>query len=397
MDRTDVFVSGAGIAGLVAAAAFAARGFTVAVADPAPPVRDADADGSDLRSTAYLRPATDLFRDAGLWDALAPAATPLRALRVAESRGDPPALVADRLFDASDLGPEPFGWNVPNWLARKTLADRLAGDDRVDLRLGTGVRDVLPRDREAVVTLAGGARIAARLVVAADGRGSPVREGAGIPVRTTRYGQSALAFVAAHDLPHDDVSTEIYRSGGAFTLVPLADRDGRAHSAVVWMEDAAEAARLSALDDAAFDAALQARSCGVLGTIGRVSPVRTWPVVTQEARRLTARRTALVAEAAHVLPPIGAQGLNTSLADVAALVRIAAEAPGDLGGAAMLDRYERARAADVHARATVIDAFNRLCRSGDPLRSALRATGLALVHDLAPLRLSLMRAGLGGA
>ena len=397
MDRTDVFVAGAGIAGLAAAAAFAARGVSVTLADPRPPVGDEGADGSDLRSTAYLSPSVDVFRDAGVWDALAPHATPLAALRVGNCRGTPPRIVTERTFASADLGDTPFGWNVPNWRARRALADRLSGLPGVDLRLGTGVTGVLPRDREAVVTLSDGARVAARLLVAADGRASPVREALGIPVRTTRYGQSALAFVAAHDVPHGEVSTELYLSGGAFTLVPLADRDGRPHSAVVWMEDAEQAERLAALDDAAFDAALTERSCEVLGRLHRVTPVRPWPVVTQEARRLTARRTALVAEAAHVLPPIGAQGLNTSLADVAALVRLAEQGPETLGTPAMLDRYARTRGPDIHARATAIDAFNRLCRSGDPVSAALRSTGLALVHDLAPLRLSLMRAGLGRA
>jgi 2-octaprenyl-6-methoxyphenol hydroxylase len=173
----------------------------------------------------------------------------------------------------------------------------------------------------------------------------------------------------------------------------MADREGRHASAVVWMEDGPRAVSLAALDPVALEAEATTRSAGVLGPLEVVPPVGAWPVLTQVADRLTAPRTALVAEAAHVLPPIGAQGLNVSLADIAVL---AGSLRGDDPGAeAGLAAYARARQADIRVRAAAIDLFNRVCRSGAPPVQALRRAGLSALHDLAPLRRGLMRAGLG--
>ena len=394
MDETDIFISGGGIAGLAAAACFGAAGFRVILADPAPPPQRDD-DRSDLRSTAYLHPSRAILERAGVWSALDPHATPLRGLRVIDTMDRPPRIREDRTFCADELGNEAFGWNVPNWLARQALARRAAEMPGVELRLGTGFAALFAREAGAVVTLTDGSRIAARLAVAADGHASPLREAAGIGVDMRRYGQKALAFAVTHARPHEEVSTEIYAVGGAFTLVPLADHEGWPASAVVWMNDGPEALRLNALDDPAFGAAATERSCGVLGELAPIGSRRLWPVVTQTARALTASRVALVAEAAHVLPPIGAQGLNTSLADIAELVAQAAADPDRLGTQAMLDGYTRARGSDLYRRAGVIDLFNRVCRSDAAPVAALRLAGLRAVHGIAPIRRRVMQAGLG--
>lgn len=395
MEETDIFVSGGGIAGLVTAAAFGQAGFSVILADPAPPPESMEAEGSDLRSTAYLQPSRDLMDKAALWPALEAHAAPLEVLRVIDSVGWPPVERARRDFRADDLSDRPFGWNLPNWLTRKVLAETIAGLPGVRLCLGTGFSSMLAREAEALVTLTDGTRIRARLVVGADGRGSPVREAAGISVSRSGYGQKAFALAARHEQPHENISTEIYNRGGAFTLVPMPDVEGVPCSAVVWMNDGAEAVRLAALEDVPFDAHMTERSLGVLGKLTTIGPRRLWPIITQTADRLTARRTALVAEAAHVLPPIGAQGLNTSLQDVAALVTLAAGDPERLGEAAMLDAYARRRATDIHVRARVIDLFNRVCKSDAPPVQALRLAGLKAVHDIRPVRRAVMQAGLG--
>lgn len=393
--RTDILISGGGIAGLTAAAAFAGAGFSVVVVDPAPPSAAAETEGSDLRSTAFLAPAIALFREAGLWDALLPHAARLDTLRVVDTVGWPPEIRDERAFRAEDVTDGPFGWNLPNWLTRKVLVERLSGFPNVDLQIGTGFSGMLTRESAAIARLSDGSRIEAKLVVGADGRASAVREAAGIGADVTRYGQKALAFAVTHPHPHENTSTELYNEGGAFVLVPLPDHKGGPASAVVWMERGPRALDLAALAPRDLAALATERSCGVLGRLDLASPVRVWPVVTQVADRLTAERTALVAEAAHVLPPIGAQGLNTSLHDVASLVGIAADARDALGAPAMLAAYEAARARDIHLRARVIDLFNRVCRSGEPPLQALRLTGLRMVHDVAPLRRAVMQAGLG--
>ncbi|MEM9427542.1 MAG: FAD-dependent monooxygenase [Pseudomonadota bacterium] len=394
--HTDIFISGGGIAGLSAGIALANAGFRVVLADPAPPASDSDDSKADLRSTAFLQPARGLLEDAGLWPLLEPSATPLEALRVIDLAGAPPKIATERTFSAADLGESAFGWNLPNWLTRKVLTDAAAETPNLELRLGTGFAKLLTRESEALVTLTDGTRLSARLAIAADGRASPLREAAGMPVETTRYGQKALALAVSHPVAHECVSTELYHAGGAFVLVPLPDHKGTPASAVVWMQDGPEAQRLAALDDTAFGAAATERSAHVLGPLTPITARRVWPVITQTAHTLTAERVALIAEAAHVMPPIGAQGLNTSLNDVRALLDAAKADPDALGTAPFLNAYAKARHKDVAARAKVIDGYNRLCRSDAGPAQALRSLGLKLVHDVAPVRRAIMRAGMGG-
>lgn len=386
MDEVDVFISGGGIAGLAAAAGLARAGLEVALADPKP-------GGADLRSTAYLAPGRAFLEELALWDGLADRAMPLEKLRVVDTAGEPPAISADRTFEAAELGLPAFGWNLPNGTVRAAMMEALEAASGVSLFLGVGLDTMTLRETGAVVRLSDGRRLKARLVIGADGRDSPVRRMAGIGATTTRYGQKAIAAVLAHDVPHESISTEVYARGGAFTLVPLPDEDGP-RSALVWMEDGPRAQALAAMTAEDFAAEATARSMGVLGSLTLASERQVWPVVTRTADRLTAQRVALIAEAAHVLPPIGAQGLNTSLADIRALIDAAgAEAPGS---PEMLVRYERERGRDLHLRAKAIDAYNRLCRAGNPVARAVRAAGLKAVYDVAPVRGAVMRAGLGG-
>ena len=407
MERCDILIAGAGLAGLVAATALARDNLSVTVIDPGPkpgpklgpePGTEAERGTHDPRSTAFLRPAQALLNDVGVWAALAPSATPLAQLRIIDTvsapDGGPLHPVETRTFLPEADGP--FGWNLPNGATRATLARRLAATPNVTLRFGAKLTGILARDNHARVSLDDGTRLQARLVIGADGAASAVRQASGIGVQTTRYGQKALAFAVTHSAPHLDVSTEVYASGGAFTLVPLLDRDGQPASAVVWMEDGPRALALAALKRQAFSRAATDRSTGILGDLRLAGDRATFPVISQRADTLSARRVALIAEAAHVLPPIGAQGLNTSLADVAALVALVAADPDALGSTAMLARYERARTTDIRARMAAVDLFNRVCRSGNGWVRRARIEGLRLVHDLDPVRRTIIRAGLGG-
>lgn len=392
---TDVLISGGGVAGLTAAAAFGAAGFSVICVDPAPPVTAEGEAGADMRTTAFLQPARRVLEEAGLWPRLAPHAAALKIMRIVDAGGETPEPRIVRDFHAGEIGEEPFGWNFPNWLLRREMVARIAELPNVDFRPGTATQSVLTRQGEARVTLTRGAQVSARLLVAADGRASPVRAALGIGVKTIRYGQKALAFAVTHPVPHDNVTTEIHRSGGPFTLVPLPDRDGRPCSAVVWMERGPEALRLAALPAEAFEAEMFARSAGLFGPLTLVTRRSVWPIISQIAERFEAERTALLAEAAHVVPPIGAQGLNMSLADLACLLDLARAAPERLGERAMLTAYHRRRWPEVKARVTGIDLLNRTSMiSARPLRD-LRAGALNTLYSLAPVRRTLMKAGLG--
>ncbi len=404
MDRidTDILVVGGGAAGLTAACLFAAEGLRTLCVDAAPPAVDAGAPGADLRTAALLTPSVAALRRAGAWDRLAPQASPLAVMRLADA-GGPAEEVRDTAdFEAAELQAEPFGWNLPNTAIRAALLARLEELPNAALRAPAALSRLTIRDGAALAALSDGAQVRARLVVAADGRVSRARDLAGLSVRRWSYGQKALVFAVTHARPHQNVSTEIHRSGGPFTLVPLPDApDGAHRSSVVWMEAgprAADLARLAAEDAPAFAAALNARACGVLGPVRLASRVALWPIVSQLAPRLDGPRTALMGEAAHVVPPIGAQGLNMSIADADALARLAGEAHRtgrDPGDPRLLARYHRLRWPAMAARVAGVDALNRAAMAESQVLRDLRRMGLRAIHDLSPIRQAAMRLGMG--
>ncbi|MEX0318381.1 MAG: UbiH/UbiF family hydroxylase [Ruegeria sp.] len=391
----DILISGGGIAGLTAVAAFGAAGFDVICVDPAPPVTERDAEGSDLRTTAFLQPARGLLEQCGLWARLAEHAAPLQIMRIVDAGGDVPEPRVVRDFNAADISDQPFGWNLPNWLLRREMVARLADLPNVDFRPGTGTTSLFTRTAEARVGLSDGSRVRARLVVAADGRNSPMREAAGIGVHTTRYGQKALAFAVTHPIAHDNVSTEIHRSGGPFTLVPLPDWQGQPSSAIVWMERGPKALELLNMEPEAFEAAMTERSCGLFGPLKLASRRTIWPIISQSAERLSGERIALMAEAAHVVPPIGAQGLNMSLGDLRTLLDLAQARPEGLGDAEMLAAYHKARHTEIELRVKGIDLLNRASMVETRALRDARAMGLSALYSLAPVRRTLMQMGLG--
>ena len=371
-----------------------ALGWAIAhLRSPAPTDRDPEC--PFLLSSALLHPARNLLEQAGLWEALAPHATALEVMQIVDAGGTDGSAREIRAFRASDVSDLPFGWNLPNWRLRREMVARLAALDTVDFRPGVGTSSLLGRTAEARVGLTDGSRIAAKLVIAADGRASLMRTAAGIGVTTRRYGQKALAFAVTHPIPHQNVSTEVHQTGGPFTLVPLPDQDGMPSSAVVWMDDgAASMARMDA-DVADFEAEMTARSCHTLGPLTLASRRSIWPIISQYAERLSGTRLALIAEAAHVVPPIGAQGLNMSLADTTTLLDLAQKRPESLGDAPMLDAYHRARMGDIRMRVTGIDLLNRASQASSPMARDARAFGLKTLHEVAPIRKTLMQLGLG--
>ncbi|MDG1471372.1 MAG: UbiH/UbiF family hydroxylase [Ascidiaceihabitans sp.] len=395
-DQTcDILISGGGIAGLAAAAAFGTAGFDVICVDPAPPVTEREADGADMRSTAMLQPARAVLEAAGIWDHLAPHAAPLQIMRIVDAGGaDPePRIVKD--FDAADISDQPFGWNFPNYVLRREMLARLDALPNVDFCAGTGTSSLFTRSLSARVGLSDGSRVNTKLVIAADGRGSPMRTAAGIDVKTKRYGQKALAFAVTHPIPHDNVSTEVHRTGGPFTLVPLPDFNGMPSSAIVWMDDGPLSQARFEMDVDAFEAEMSTRSCHLFGPLTLASRRTIWPIISQTAERMTGQRLALIAEAAHVVPPIGAQGLNMSLQDTNVLLDLAQARPDGLGDAEMLEAYNTARMRDVKIRVTGIDLLNRASQATHPTLRDARAIGLNALYSMGPVRKTLMQMGLG--
>lgn len=391
----DIVISGGGVAGLTAAVAFGSAGFSVLCVDPTAPVTNRQSTGADMRSTAFLMPSVLLLQDIGLWDRLSPFSAALQIMRIVDAGGTAGQARQTRDFDAAELSDSPFGYNLPNWLLRREMLAQLDDLPAVTFRPGVSTTSVLTREAEALIGLSDGTSWRTKLVIGADGRNSAVRQAVNIPVKTIRYGQKALAFTTTHPIPHENVSTEVHRSGGPFTMVPLPDHEGKPASAVVWMEQGPEVARLAALPQPAFEAEMNLRACHILGPMTRTSPLTIWPIISQLAARMSGQRTALMAEAAHVVPPIGAQGLNMSLADLAVLRELALADPAELGSSQMLDTYHTRRHREVQIRVTGIDALNRTSMMGAPVLRDLRASVLGALYATAPIRKTLMKAGLG--
>lgn len=381
----DVAVVGAGPAGLLAALLAARAGArTAVVAPPAP---------ADARTTALLDGSVAMLQEAGLWAELAPHAAPLKSLRIADACRRL-FRAPEAIFHASELGLEAFGWNIANARLTEALATALAETPGVTLveRPATASR---PDENGIEIDLAEGGAVSARLAVAADGRRSLMREAAGVRLRSRRARQTALAFTVAHERDHGFVSTELHFEEGPFTLVPLPGR----RSSVVWAVRPERAETLAALPlETLGDAAAEAsgRLLGAMTVEGRVG---RFPIEIGAAAPLAARRTLLVGEAAHVLPPIGAQGLNLGFRDAASAAKAIGRAVAegrDPGGDATLRSYMRARSADVWSRTAATDMLNRSLLTDFAPFHAARSLGLAAVSRIGPLRRFMMREGLAG-
>ena len=394
MIEVDVFVAGAGLAGSIAALSYAKAGRTVLIADP---VNYDSKSNFDYRTTAYLQPSKLFLEKIGVWAAIQNSAVPLEIMKIIDASGGthPGEIKTEKDFKSSDISELPFGWNVQNSFMRKSLKDLLVLHNNCKIINAESVVDFLSRDDIAYVKLSSGKSIKAKLVIAADGRNSILRKKAGISVKTHRFGQKALAFAVTHPTPHNNISTEIHRSGGPFTFVPLPDHDGKPSSAIVWMERGEKAKNLMDLETKKFESEMTERSCNVLGPLKLASKRSLWPIISQIADSIYSQRLALIGETAHVVPPIGAQGLNMSLADIKVLSDLDEKYSNDLGSAHTLKKYQNSRIADIRQRVFGVSALNQISISQNKAVQNVRAFGLEKLFQLPVIKNSAMKLGMG--
>lgn len=380
----DCIVVGGGPAGLTTAIALGEAGVRTAL------VARRIAYG-DNRTTALFGASLTLLERLGVWRRCAEAAAPLRAMRLVDNTGRLIRAPEVR-FDCAEIGLETFGFNIEN----RTLVAALeaASDDCQNLtRIDDEAERIVPSDTAVAVHTAGGQTFSAPLVVGADGRRSLSRDAAGIAVTRRQLNQAAVTFNVSHSRPHHNTSTEFHTAHGPCVFVPLPGE----RSSVVWVTTPAEAERLVAMSDAELAQAAERQSHSILGAM-QVAPGRhRFPLAIERPQQVAARRIALVGEAAHVIPPIGAQGLNLGLrdaADLAAIVGAAVAHGEDPGAPATLSRFSAARRADVASRVWSVDLANRsLIADLVPVQAA-RAFGMHLLAHVGPLRRIAMREGL---
>jgi 2-octaprenyl-6-methoxyphenol hydroxylase len=388
----DIVISGGGVAGLVAATAFGDAGFDVLCVEPNSPIMEQSVKGADLRTTAYLQTAQDFLEKIGVWKHVKMHSAPLQIMRVADV-GVKNLVTKD--FDARDISDEPFGWNVGNWQMRAGLMERIGELPNVEIRTQITTTAVRTRSSEARIYLSDGHQISCKLLIAADGRDSEIRRHFKIPTRRTEFDQLALSFAVTHTQPHENISTEVHKIGGPFTLVPLPDHEGSPSSAAIWMDKATEIRARQILPVEDFNAAITERSGHVNGNLKLVTARSVWPIISQLSDRFDAERTALIGETAHVVPPIGAQGLNLSIGDIKLLINLWSTKKKNHDPTTLLANYSKQRRTIALGRILAIGALNRLSMADNSFLRLARSAGLSSLHQITPLRKNIMRLGLG--
>lgn len=392
----DVLISGAGLNGLAAALLLNEAGARVTVIDPAPRARLADPD-YDWRTTAVAQGVMRVLDRVGAWDAKAWAGGAITDIRIID--GDGPLFLH---YDGSELASGDLGCVVPNAHLRRKLFEAVEAADGIDIRFEAGLEALSLGPMSARATLSDGSVVEARLMVGADGRGSPARRLAGISERIFDYGQTAIVCTAAHESPHNGVAHERFLPSGPFAILPLPDSDdGEAapyRSSIVWSEQKDIAAYMLELDRPAFDAELAQRFGDHYGEICSTGPIGAFPLKLVLSKSMTARRLALVGDAARGIHPIAGQGFNLGLRDSAELAaRVAArmQLGLDPGAPDMLSQYSAARLSDVASQVIATDSLNRLFSNDIAPVRLLRMLGLGAVQATPPLKRLFMRHAMG--
>ena len=385
MDRADVIIFGGGLVGLALASAFDSSGLSAILVDPADPAPRSSA-AFDGRTSAVSSSSMRMLRAVGVANHLTEQGCPI--VRIAVADGLEPGGLH---FDAEDH--EPLGWMYENRHLRGALQARAEAGSHTWLLWKSRVADVDRGEHGVTVSLDDGRKLFAPLLIAADGRNSATREAAGIRVARWRYEHQAIVSVLGHELPHDNVAYEIFYPTGPFALLPMTDHAEVHRSAIVWSVPQRDAAGWLSLSDADFAAEAQAAMGGFLGTIELLAPRSSYPLGFHHAAQITARRLALVGDAAHAIHPIAGQGLNLGFRDVAALAQVLVEGARlglDLGDRTLLDRYQRWRALDSLSVAFATDSLTRIYGVPGRTASAIRRLGMGMIDRIAPIKNRLM-------
>ena len=384
----DVLIVGGGMVGTTLAIALASAGVSVAIIDRDTPEQIA-APARDGRASAIASGSQAVLDVLGVWPRVARAAQPILEVRVSDT---------DSLlflhYDHRDLGDKPLGAIVENHVIRHALNARLAELLYARVIGGRTVASLARDAHRAVAVLDDGARIAARLAIAADGRNSPLRREAGIDIVEWTYPQTGIVCTVRHERDHRGIAHERFLPAGPFAILPLSGK----RASLVWTERADIARTILALDDAAFAAELALRFGDFLGALDVEGKRYAHPLSLLHAQSYIAPRLALAGDAAHAIHPIAGQGLNLGLRDVAALAEVIVDALRlglDPGSTAVLAGYERWRRFDNTVMMAVTDSLNRLFSNrSTPLRLA-RDTGLAAVNQMPGLKRLFMRHAMG--
>lgn len=387
---SDIAIVGGGVAGLSLALLLADKGLYVTLAEPYPPEPFKNITPSG-RTVALMNDSIALLEECGVWKNISPLCCPIETMRIVDDSIEGKERTETE-FSAYEIDLDIFGYNAPLPYVRATLYEKTEKHKNITIKTAA-LDNTDISEGYTTLTYNDGTSLRARLIIGADGKNSRVREQSGIEVTHKDEGQSAITALINHSYSHNDTATEFHRHGGPLAFVPMVGNQ----SAIVWVNETDRADALMNMSENYFMAALQEESRDILGGLTLETQPYSHPLSTMKAKSLTAPRVALIAEAAHAISPIAAQGLNLSLRDVRALADILTEAALnglDIGSKTILDQYARQRRHDIALRVSGVDFMNKLVRNDNKALKTARRFGFQMTERLSPLKLFAMTAAL---
>ena len=395
IEPNNIIISGLGISGLITASLFCKEKLQVHCFEPS----EISKLSEDQRTTAFLNPAISVFKEIGVWENIKPFAQPLKQMEIIDvgslkNNGETGSVV----FDPNEVGLESFGYNIPNKIVRITLLDFLREKKNFVLHNRDSLVDHYAFDENIRVTSQKGEVLEGQLLISCEGRGSAIRRREKINMFKTFYNQLAMVFQVSHSESHQDRTTEILESGGPFTIIPLRDSTNQLSSTIVWMDTSKIINEAFELGKTEFNAIITKKSMGLRGKIKLTSRKQKWPVCSQLTKTLVSKRTVLIAESAHVMPPTGAQGLNTSVEDIISLYKICKKElrnDKDIGSDKVLRRYNIMRFPLTGSKVFGIHLLNKISMTENSFFKTARKNFLKHLNQSPVLKRTLIKTGLG--
>ena len=390
--NADVVICGGGLSGLICSLALSRYGISVCTIEKS---RHNIQQTKDTRSTAYLLPSINFLIKTGIWKYLSKNINPLRALSIVNSKNGYPfnQVLNETQFNAKEISKEYFGYNISNYETKKILMKLVKRDKLINF-IDDEIISVENFKELLTINLKNKSMIKTKLLIGADGRNSFIRNYYNIKTQITDIDQKAVTFIIQHKESHKNISYEIYDLGGPFTTVPLKSKEEK-KSAVIWVNDSIKIDNLLSLKKFELQSEINKRSCNKLGEISVISDLQSSNVSTQLAEKFVDHRMILIGEAAHALPPIGAQGLNLTIKDISVICDLIKKYSTSIGSNEMVAEFNLKRLIDVKTRTTTVNILNKVSYSNNVITRKARNLGLKLLQEVKPIKYLLMKFGLG--
>ena len=390
--KTDVVICGGGLSGLICSLALSKLGISISIIEKSK--HDLQTT-KDTRSTAYLLPSINFLVKIGIWKHLSKNINPLKILSIINSKNGYPfnQIVNETRFNAKEISKEHFGCNISN-IETKQILMKLIKKDKLIKFINNEILNIENFEEHLNINLKNKYKIKTKLLIGADGRNSFIRNYHNIKTQITSLEQKAVTFITRHKKSHNNISYEIYNTGGPFTTVPLKSNEEK-KSAMIWVNDSLKINKLLNLSKVELQCEINKRSCDVLGKILINSDLQISSVSSQLADKFVDHRMILIGEAAHALPPIGAQGLNLTIKDIKLIFDLIKKYQNTIGSNEMIAEFNFKRLIDVKMRATSVNILNKISYSDNLIILRAREFGLNFLQKVKPVKYLLMRYGLG--